>query len=150
MYTLEQLSDLEEIKELKSKYCRLGDTKQWEEWVQLFTEDYEAEMNGVPRFTKNDPTSVKQIGVQNVVELWSVALKGIQTRHTAVNPEITLTSPTTAKGIWSLHDILYMPTNRFEGWGHYHEDYVKVQGRWKIKKVVTTRLRTDEHWYDDK
>ena len=150
MYTLEQLSDLEEIKQLKSKYCRLGDTKQWEEWTQLFTEDYEAEMIGVPRFTKNDPTNVKQIGVKNVVGLWSAALKGVQTRHIAVNPEITLTGPTTAKGIWSLHDILYMPTNRFEGWGHYHEDYVKVHGRWKIKKIVTTRLRTDEQWYDDK
>jgi hypothetical protein len=150
MYTLEQLSDLEQIKQLKSKYCRLGDTKQWEEWAQLFTEDYEADMVGTPRFTKNDPTSVKQVGLKNVIGLWSVALKGIQTRHIAVNPEITFTSPTTAKGIWSLHDILYMPTNRFEGWGHYHEDYVKIQGSWKIKKVVTTRLRTDEQWYDDK
>jgi hypothetical protein len=149
MYTLEQLSDVEEIKLLKYKYCRLGDTKQWDEWVQLFTDDYEAHMVGVPRFSKSDPVNLVQSGIKNVVGLWSEALKSIVTRHVAAMPEITLTSPTTAKAIWSLHDILYMPTNRFEGWGHYHEDYVKLEGVWKIQKIRTTRFRIDEQWYED-
>jgi SnoaL-like domain len=149
MYTPEQLSDLEEIKLLKYKYCRFGDNKQWDDWVQLFTDDYEADMVGVPRFSKKDPVNLLQTGIKNVVGLWSEALKSIVTIHVASMPEITLTSPTSAKGIWSLHDTLYMPTNRFEGWGHYHEDYVKLEGVWKIRKIRTTRLRTEERWYDE-
>jgi SnoaL-like domain len=150
MYTAEQWADLEQIKTIKHQYCRLADTKQWQEWVTLFTDDYYAEMIGVPRFKRDDPVNVVQHGIKDVVGLWSTALAGITTIHQVMMPEITLTGPTTAQGIWSLHDILYMPTNRFEGWGHYHEDYVKIDGKWKFKKVRTTRLHIEEKWYDEK
>jgi SnoaL-like domain len=150
MYTAEQLADLEAIKVLKHQYCRFGDTKQWKDWAALFTEDFEAEMNGIPRLKRDDPVKVVQHGIKDAVGLWSKALEGITTIHQAMMPEITLTGPTTARGIWSLHDILYMPTNRFEGWGHYHEDYVKIDGKWKFKRVRTTRLHTQEDWYDEK
>ena len=150
MYTAEQLADLEAIKVLKHRYCRFGDTKQWKDWAALFTDDFEAEMNGIPRLKRDDPVKVVQHGIKDAVGLWSKALEGITTIHQAMMPEITLTGPTTATGIWSLHDILYMPTNRFEGWGHYHEDYVKIDGKWKFKRVRTTRLHTQEDWYDEK
>ena len=149
MYTAEQFADLEQIKVLKHQYCRLGDTKQWKDWAALFTDDYEAEMMGIPRFKRDDPVNLVQRGIKDVVGLWSKALDGITTIHRAMMPEITLTGPTTATGIWSLHDILYMPTNRFEGWGHYHEEYVKIAGKWMFRRVRTTRLHIEEQWYDE-
>ena len=148
MYTAEQFADLEQIKVLKHQYCRLADTKQWKDWAALFTDDYEADMVGVPRFQRGDPLNLVQHGIKEVVGLWSKALDGITTIHQVMMPEITLTGPATAKGIWSIHDILYLPTNRFEGWGHYHEDYVKIDGKWMFRRVRTTRLRIEEHWYD--
>ena len=33
------LSDIDQIRDLKARYCRLTDTKQWDEATALFTED---------------------------------------------------------------------------------------------------------------
>ena len=32
------LCEIEAIKQLKARYCRYLDTKQWDDWRQLFTE----------------------------------------------------------------------------------------------------------------
>ena len=59
-------------------------------------------------------------------------------------PEIELTSPTTATGTWAMEDWLRWPDGReLHGAGHYHEEYEKVDGRWRITKMTLTRLRTD-------
>ena len=49
--------------------------------------------------------------------------------HHGHMPEITLTSPTTASGIWSMEDMLrYGDGTELHGYGHYHETYEKVDG----------------------
>ena len=60
-------------------------------------------------------------------------------------PEIEITSPTTATGIWAMLDILQEPggENLVHGWGHYHETYERIDGRWYIKTLRLTRLRVD-------
>ena len=46
------------------------------------------------------------------------------TVHHGHMPEITLTSSTTASGIWALHDEIVWPDGtRMRGDGHYHETY---------------------------
>lgn len=34
------LCEIEAIKQLKARYCRYLDTKQWDDWRQLFTDDF--------------------------------------------------------------------------------------------------------------
>lgn len=59
-------------------------------------------------------------------------------------PEIELTSPTTATGIWALHDIVIWPTGlRLDGHGHYHETYAKTDAGWRISTSRLTRLHSD-------
>jgi hypothetical protein len=59
-------------------------------------------------------------------------------------PEIELTSATTARGIWALNDVVRLvPALTLHGYGHYHETYEKVDGRWRIKTSKLTRLRED-------
>jgi hypothetical protein len=63
-------------------------------------------------------------------------------------PEITLTSDTTATGIWAMEDHLWWPEGspirHLHGYGHYHESYEKdADGEWRIKELTLTRLRTD-------
>jgi hypothetical protein len=61
-------------------------------------------------------------------------------------PEIELTSPTTATGIWALNDIVIWPDGtRLTGYGHYHETYEKAAGDWKITSSKLTRLHADIH-----
>ena len=34
------LTDIESIKQLKARYCRYLDTKDWDRWRDLFTDDF--------------------------------------------------------------------------------------------------------------
>jgi hypothetical protein len=62
-------------------------------------------------------------------------------------PEIEVTSPTTARGVWAMEDKLRWPEDSplagLHGYGHYHEEYVKVGGAWRIARTTLTRLRVD-------
>jgi hypothetical protein len=59
-------------------------------------------------------------------------------------PEIELTSATTATGVWALQDVVRLaPGLNLQGYGHYHETYEKIDGRWYIKTSKLTRLRED-------
>ena len=46
--TIEQLNDIEEIKQLKARYCRLIDQKKWDELQGNFLEDAVIEISGAP------------------------------------------------------------------------------------------------------
>jgi SnoaL-like domain len=66
------------------------------------------------------------------------------TVHQVHAPEIELTSPSTATGIWALNDIVRLaPGVNLQGYGHYHETYEKADGQWRIKTSKLTRLRED-------
>jgi hypothetical protein len=59
-------------------------------------------------------------------------------------PEIDMVSASTARGIWALHDIIIWPDGtRMHGYGHYHDTYEKIDGRWRIKSSTLTRLHMD-------
>jgi hypothetical protein len=57
-------------------------------------------------------------------------------------PEITITSPTTARGVWSMEDRVAFPDgHEMNAQGHYFEIYEKSGGAWRIKEMYLTRLR---------
>ena len=140
------LEDIEAIKQLKARYIRFGDTRNWTEWRKLFTIDYLVEVEGVPRASPDLPNYAKIQGIDTIISAWSSMLDKIVTAHQAILPEITLTGANTAEGIWSLHEIVWMPTCRFEGWGHYFESYIREADGWKISKTRTSRLKVQEDW----
>ena len=55
--------------------------------------------------------------------------------HRALAPEITITGPDTATGVWTLHDIVKTPQFEFEGHCHYFENYRKEDGQWKVSRI---------------
>ena len=66
------------------------------------------------------------------------------TVHQCHTPEIDVTSPSTATGIWAMEDMLRYPDGtELHGYGHYHETYEKQDGKWRIKLSKLTRLRAD-------
>jgi hypothetical protein len=76
------------------------------------------------------------------VELSKYALREIlaeaPTVHQGHTPEIELTGPETATGIWAMVDIVKLGPE-FIGYGHYHDEYRKVKGVWKIASTRLTR-----------
>ena len=143
---LQQYDDLEAIRQLKSRYFRLMDTQQWDAWRDCFTEDISAFYEGAPRANSSLPTDIGCEGREALVDGVRSLMTGAVSMHQGFMPEITLTSATTAKAVWAMFDYVRLPTCAFKGWGHYHEDYVKVNGEWKLKKIHLTRLHTEEVW----
>lgn len=141
-----QLQDLEDIRQLKSRYFRLMDTQQWDAWVTCFTADITARYEGAPRPRDGMATDITCTGRDALLDGVRGLLTGAVTMHQGFMPEIMLTSATTAKAIWAMFDYVRLPTCAFKGWGHYHEEYVKESGVWKIKKIHLTRLHTEEIW----
>lgn len=130
--------DIEEIKKLKARYCRLLDTKDWVGWRDVFTDDFVSDTT--------PSGGVLITGADNMVEFIKKTLgKPSQpTVHQVHAPEIELTSPTTASGIWALNDVVRLaPGINLAGYGHYHETYEKAGGQWRIKTSTLTRLRED-------
>jgi hypothetical protein len=69
------------------------------------------------------------------------------TVHHSHMPEIEITSPTTARGIWAMFDYVDFkndPERSLHGYGHYIEEYEKgTDGIWRFKSMRLTRIRTD-------
>lgn len=146
MNARDDLRDIDELKTLKAKYIRFGDTKRWDDLAKLLTRDFTAIFEIAPRFSKDQPRRAEISGRDLFINTWATALVGVVTMHAVLLPEITLVSPSAADGIWGMHDLVKMPNCVFEGWGHYHDHYVKERGVWMIKASRVTRIHTEEQW----
>jgi SnoaL-like domain len=132
------LLEIESIKKLKARYCRYLDTKNWQAWRTIFTDDF---------FSDTSEAGGKVIeGADEFVAFTRKSLgKPSQvTAHQVHAPEIELLSATTASGVWALEDVVRLaPGMTLRGYGHYHETYEKIEGQWRIKSSKLTRLRED-------
>lgn len=128
------MDDLEAIKQLKARYFRLMDTKQWEAWGDLFTED--AEMQSSP-----DPEE-RFVGRDEIVSKVRHYLADAVTVHHGHTPEIEIRGDRAA-GIWAMDDYVDLRELVLRGSGHYHEEYAREEGRWRIRRSRLTRLRLE-------
>jgi uncharacterized protein (TIGR02246 family) len=130
------MEDIEAIRQLKARYFRTMDTKDWAAMRQVFTDDV------VMDTTAAGGTVVT--GADEIMAFLLGAIGEVLTVHHGHTPEIELTSATTATGIWAMEDHLRWPDGlEMHGYGHYHETYEKAGGAWRIKTLTLTRLRTD-------
>ncbi len=127
--------EIEQIKQLKARYLRFLDTRQWAEWRQLFTEDVVADYG--------NNQAVKTAGVDRLIEMTSAVLEDAVSVHHAHTPEITLIDDSHAEGIWAMEDIINAADYDLHGFGHYYEDYFKLDGQWRIARITLTRLKRD-------
>src|SRR5207245_1818724 len=86
-------------------------------------------------------------GASEIAAFVRGAVDTVQTVHHGHMPEIEITSPATARGVWAMEDKLRWPDGSpiraMHGYGHYHETYEKIDGHWRIKTITLTRLRLD-------
>ncbi|HVO27305.1 MAG TPA: nuclear transport factor 2 family protein [Candidatus Margulisiibacteriota bacterium] len=129
------LQEIEAIKRLKYRYLRCLDEKRWEEMTECFTADAtSAYGDGDYSFAGRD----------QIVQFLREALgsPSIISAHRVQQPEIDLTSATTATGVWALDDTVMHTESKsiIRGAAFYHDEYVKIGGQWKIKSTGYQRL----------
>lgn len=132
------ISNSEAIKQLKARYCRLLDAKDWAAWREIFTDDFLSD-------TRQSGGRIIEGGDAFVAFVRQTLGKARQiTAHQVHAPEIELVSDSEARGVWALEDFVRLfPGVSMRGYGHYHETYEKVEGQWRIRSSTLTRLRVD-------
>ena len=136
-----QIFEIEAIKQLKARYFRLMDTKDWDNWGMVFTEDATLQFDRAVSTNGRDGKPIpKVVGRENLVAMLRNSVPK-QTVHHGHMPEIELLNETEATGIWSMEDIVDYGTSLIHGYGHYHETYSKTDGQWRIATVHLTRIR---------
>jgi hypothetical protein len=143
--TAERLEAIEAIKQLKARYFRCMDTKDWAGYEAVFTPDVVVDVS------EEMPPGESGVieGAATFVAFNRSFIEDVLTVHHGHMPEIEITSDTTANGVWSMEDKLRWPAGSdgpmrsMHGYGHYTETYEKVDGEWRIKTMKLTRLRRD-------
>ncbi|KHL16098.1 UNVERIFIED_CONTAM: hypothetical protein LK11_18195 [Mumia flava] len=134
---------MQELRTLKARYCRLLGAGAWRELDPLFAP------NGQVRVYDVDGHLTYFADAPDVGLTLSRRLGGAQVVVHAFSAELTIVSPTRADGVWAMEDHLIYPATgsdlgrRAHGFGHFHETYVRHDGRWLIRSLELTRIRVD-------
>lgn len=133
--TPDDLVEIAAIHQLKYRYVRLIDTKAWDELATLFVPDATASYGG---------GAVNLEGAPAIMEFLegSMGDEAMLTSHKVHQPEITLTGPDTAEGVWALDDLVILGAMDLtvRGASFYDDRYVKVDGEWRIAHTGYKRV----------
>jgi hypothetical protein len=141
MTDVEVMKIIEDVRQLKARYFRFVDTKNWEGLATVFSRD---SLLGAPdddvRVVRTRDGIVKQI---------RDSTEGVTTVHHGSCHEVWVDTPTTARGIIAFEDLGFRQSDMelvMHGYGHYHEDYVLEDGAWRIQETRIPRLAiVDKH-----
>jgi hypothetical protein len=132
------LAAIEEIRQLKYRYFRTLDLKEWEEFGDCLAEDVVARYGTQ---AMDEPLHFDSRAA--VVEYMSANLgTGIVTVHIASHPEIRVDGDA-ATGSWAFEDTVIVPgfKVRIRGGGYYEDEYRKgADGKWRISATGYQRI----------
>ena len=146
MDATERLVEIEAIQQLKARYQRAVDTKDWDLMRSVLAPDARSVYSdGKHAYEGRDAI------VEFLADPRGLGNSEIVSMHHAHTPEIELTSATTAKGKWYLEDFVisalpsdWAPNGTvMHGTGIYSDEYVKVEGEWLIKETGYERIFED-------
>ena len=139
------VEDFIAISQVKARYCRFLDAKDWAAYTDLFTESFVLDLT--------------QAGGQAPIEGREAAVKNIRsfvehakTAHQVHQPEMEIDGDV-AHVIWAMQDRVIWGEDRVgalqesghTGYGQYHERYERKDGRWRIARLQLRYLVYDSH-----
>jgi ketosteroid isomerase-like protein len=132
-------ADWLEITSLKARYCRLLDTKDWDGFAALFTEDAVLDVKTATGFGRIE-------GRAKFMPMVRSSIGTANTAHQVHQPEIAVDGDI-AHVTWAMQDRVHWQDGKrsITGYGHYHERYVRTADGWRIAFTQLTRLHVDEH-----
>ena len=138
--TLEDLLDIHAIQQLKHRYLRCLDQKDWDTLRTCFTEDAQASYGG----------GAKELSGRDAIMAFlteSMGSEGMLTSHRCTQPEIDLVGPGEATGTWALEDVVIHQDFgvTIHGASFYEDTYKKVDGQWQVASTGYKRTY-EEIW----
>ena len=136
---MRRLEELEAIKRLKYKYIRCVDSKLWDELAECFTQDATTSYEG---------GRYKLAGLDAIMGFFrKYNVPELITMHHVHHPEIEMTGAEAARATWALEDyVINLKADwSLRGAAFYHDEYVRVDGQWKIKHTGFKRIFS-ERW----
>jgi len=135
------LEDIDLIRQLKARYFRTMDQKDWPAYRGVFAEE------AVIDTTDDNPPFTEIIGREAFIEMTTLNLEGAITVHHGHMSEIEITGADTARGIWAMEDHIWFSETSGRGklWGAgwYEELYRRIDGEWKIERMRLRRQRIE-------
>lgn len=150
MNKIDELYAIEQIRQLKSRYFRFLDTKDWDGMRTIWTEDavFDARASLTIGGDQQDGPSGSDEwiyeGCETIVGfISSVAIH--PTAHHGHCHEVEILSETEARGMIAMEDLMWKGigdtrASSLHGYGHYHEEYRCVNGAWRIHRSRISRL----------
>ncbi len=152
MTDVEKLLAIEDIRRLKAAYFRCMDTKNWDEFQGLFTQDATFDVRGALEMPKSEAGYAAEAVISGraaIVDYVRAGLGPLISVHHGHMPEIEILSPVAAKGVWPMSDLLIPPAGGpfrvFRGYGHYRETYVRESTHWRIATLQLRRLYVESN-----
>lgn len=128
-YTLQQLSDLEDIRQLKARYFRCIDTGNHSELATCFTENVAIDLRG-------GGYRLQVNGREDMVEFIASSFHSdVIAMHHGHTSEIRFTGPDSAEGTWYLEDrfIDFVRGEDCYGTSLYHDRYRRTADGWQVE-----------------
>ena len=145
-----RLLAIEEIKQLKGRYSRFMDTKDWAGLRTIFCDD--AVFDARASFSIDGQGEAGRAaesndwiyeGGQVIADFIRDAAADSRTVHHGHCHEVEIVSETEARGVIAMEDQIWNADGTvvtLHGCGHYHETYALVDGHWRIHTSRITRL----------
>ena len=135
------LDDIEQIRQLKARYFRTMDQKDWTAYQGVFAE------GAVIDTTDDTGPGTVVTGRDAFIDMLTPILEGAITVHHGHMSEIEITGDDTARGIWAMEDQIWFSEasgmGKLWGAGWYEELYRRVDGEWKIERMRLRRQRLE-------
>jgi hypothetical protein len=153
MELLTKLGAIEEIKNLKARYFRGVDGKDRALLRAVFVDEVEVDF----RNAATDPVTGINFALaatpdilrnaDAVADIIMTTMANVISVHHASLPEIEVTGPRTARGIFPMVDRLRFPAGgrlaEMIGYGYYLDTFERKNGAWRIKTLRLARTRLD-------
>lgn len=139
-----RLIAIEEIKQLKARYFRCMDTKDFAGLRAVFADDATFDAScSLSIEPAEDLAQWVHTGGDAIAAFVEAAVAPLRTVHHGHCHEIEVLSDTQARGVIAMEDQIWDITGTnvvLHGMGHYHETYRKDAGQWRILTSRISRL----------